>query len=75
MSMRDPLQGQPAPRRMELMGYTKAQQRTDNCRHCKAATMQVRDPDTPYEREVLSCSVGEFPVSHSAICEHWERAK
>lgn len=61
--------------RRDDMHYTDAKRRTDNCRGCKFATLDIRDPDTIYARDVLTCSVGGFAVAHAAICEHWEKAK
>ena len=57
--------------RKEACGYTPATLRTDNCGGCKHAEMQLRDPDTRYERRVLFCTPHQIPVTVGSKCVDW----
>lgn len=57
--------------RKEACGYTPATLRTDNCGGCKQAEVQLRDPDTCYERRVLFCKTSRIPVTVGSKCRNW----
>ena len=55
--------------RKESCGYTPATRRTDNCAGCQRAELQLRDPDTRYERRVLFCKTHQIPVTVGSKCQ------
>lgn len=61
--------------RRGYMKYLKPQQRTDNCKGCKFSTHELLNTGSWNESERLTCSVGDFPVAASGMCEHWEKAE
>ena len=61
--------------RRQLLNYTGAQQRTDNCKGCKLSRNEYLNTGSWNESVRLWCGVGDFPVAAGGVCEQWEKAK
>lgn len=59
--------------RMQAMAYQGPKQRR-RCESCRFSCIVYLNPDSLAVRELIRCSVGDFPVLRGGICDEWEPA-